>query len=914
MKFNLRLSATTITLLSALILLPSVFGFYYVVEKLESKQQQQSLQNRAENQLQKIESAFLEIIALLRSARSLIELYPELTREEFSRFIYSHPLSDYGITAYEWIPKIPIAKLALWEKNIRSSGQFDFLVNFKANKQNTNITDVFPILYRSSSRLGEANIGDNLAQHEQFSPLILKATQLGSTTLGISNRLNNNELGTLDTSQQSRFMLAAYKNNKLDYNHLLGIVSVAIDLEETINILLGSSLNDLGLCLVVRNKQLLPNMENTLYHSSGKNTQQKCQIDEHSTSSKLLYNLAGQPLVFDFYNLHSNKNDSQFTTSQLALFSMFMAVILGLSYIYSSRRYSLRIEKLITLEQHRLRDMTNDYAKLFTLSVDGIYKATLKGKLIKANPAFAQAFGYTTDNDICQHIEHINQHLYQNADDFDNFIEKLLEDGQVINFEWKANSRHEETVWLTENAYLIQDSNGHPSHYEGFISVISDRKIAETRLIHQAQHDPLTGLLNRTAFVDAIDQHIRQYSLNHCAVFFIDIDRFKTINDSFGHATGDKLLIEVANRLTTAFRTECIARFGGDEFAVFCTNIAHKSDLEQQAQLILDSIDKVFYRGHSTFNITASVGASLLTATCNSSSEALHQADLAMYQVKQNGRANKAIYDTTLSLHVQRRLSLEVALKDALKNREFHLHYQPILSLKTKKIRGFEALLRWSNTTLGQVNPDEFIPILEELNLISAVGDWVMYQAIRELKTLIKQSLNQRIFMNINVSPKQFINTNIAQRITDLLNEFKLKGENLHIEITETQIYSDETQLIAQLQTIKDANVGIFIDDFGTGQSSLGRLVNYPLDGIKLDRSFVKDLQLQSNNAIVLKAAIHMADLLGLSVTAEGIEEQYQADFFNTLGCEYGQGYLFYRPIPAATARELIFQSPHYVA
>jgi len=899
--FKKKLPPLIVTLLVSALLLPAMFGFFYIVDSLEQREQLRSLQNRAQTQFQKIESAFVEITIILQALRSLTEIKPDISRGDFDDYISAQSISDYGISAFEWVPKVKVSQLTDWETNVRSSGQFSFQTNYNPLTQDRRIADIFPIKYSSSNQMHGFNLGNNLAQDSRFAPLLLKAQKSPSVQLAIS---------TQSYDQQppiSRFLLAAYSDDSYSYSSLQGYVGASFNLEEAINVLLGNSLSELNLCLRVTKAQgSAPDL--SVYQSSYQHLHSSCDKEHNAKHSwRIAYNFAGEQLQFNFYDFHSTDSLRFFSATQLATLAFLIAALLSLYYLYSSRRYALKIENLVQLKQERLEDITEDYSKLFMLSVDGIYKASIEGDLLKANPAFSCAFSYASKEQICQRVTDIKSQLHVNADSYQQFIQRLLEQGQVTNYEWQGIGKDNQPVWLIENAYLIKDDSGAPSYYQGFISIISERKQAEQKLLYQAEYDSLTGLRNRASFVRVLDQQIKNHNSGSLAMFFIDIDRFKSINDSFGHAVGDELLIQFAKRLESCFTTGQVARFGGDEFAVFHSQVSSKAHLLQLSQQVLKIMQPSFDFGDdSKLTITASIGTSLLTANCQGATEALLQADLAMYQVKQSGRNNSAIYDISLSLHIERRLKLEILLKEAVANAEFSVVYQPVMELKTQQVAGFEALIRWHSPEFGAVSPVEFIPILEELNLIAPVGAWVMREAVRQLSSFITATGNLQLFINVNVSPKQLIGSDVATLIEQQLFKYKLRSVNINIEVTETQLYTDENTLMQQLHRIDKLGVGIYIDDFGTGHSSLERLVNYPLLGIKLDRSFVSGLQLHSNNAIVLKATVRMADLLGLKVTVEGIEESYQQDFFNLLGCQYAQGYLYNKPLAAEQAAALI--------
>ncbi|MEH6445436.1 MAG: EAL domain-containing protein [Oceanospirillaceae bacterium] len=889
--FKQKLSPIGFTVFVSILLLPCILGFFYALTTLEQREHQRWVQSRAQTQFQKVQSAFSELTSLLQSLRSLVELSPNLTQREFDYFISSQPIADYGIGAFEWIPKVAANNLDNWIAEIKSTGQFNFSSNYNALLQNENIKDVFPIKYSSSSQMEGFSLGNNLAQDNYFAPLLIKAHKATNVQLAITSQ------SRIEQMPISRFLLGAYSGDDLLYADLLGFVGVSFNFEEAINILVGKGLKDLNLCLKV-NKIEKSAKSVKIYHSQLEAVNVRLCDQQMSNYWSRNYSFAGEKLVFSFYDIEKSGVNYFVSASQFATLAFVIALFCCLFYLYTSRKHSLKVEDLIRIKQEHLEDVTADYSNLFMQSIDGLYTANLQGELLKVNPAFSKAFNYENDADICGQIKDIKYQLHADHSRYQQFMDVLLAKGQVTNFEWLGVTSDKQSVWLLENAYLVSDDEGVASHYQGYISIISARKNAELKLQYQAQYDALTGLRNRASFVTYIDHKIEFENEGNFAVFFIDIDRFKSINDSFGHTTGDELLVKFAKRISDRFDHCQVARFGGDEFAIFLDGVADKNHLQELSQRLRAAIQPCFNLARQDkLTVTASIGGSLLTRHCTGSTQALQQADLAMYEVKQQGRNNIAIYDHQLSLQFERRLKLESLLNEAITSNQFYLVYQPIMDLKRLKIAGFETLVRWCNPEVGEVSPTEFIPILEDLNMISQLGSWILEQACEKAAKFVGISDNSELFLNINVSPKQFIFSDIASLLEQQLSKFRLAAKNIHIEVTETEIYAGEETLMRQLQRIHALGIGIYIDDFGTGHSSLERLVNYPLKGIKLDRSFVSGLKLQSNNAIVLEATVRMADLLGLQVTAEGIEEKYQQDFFSVLGCKYAQGYLYDKPL-----------------
>lgn len=608
-----------------------------------------------------------------------------------------------------------------------------------------------------------------------------------------------------------------------------------------------------------------------------------------------------------------------FTDARLSIdekplsFSHILAVLLVLIsglivfYVYRSRRYEYKIESLLKERGQSLKDVRVEYSKLFMLSVDGIYRASLTGNLLKANPAYASAFGYQDEAELCAKVNDIGAQLHQNSLQYSQFIEQLKDEKRVVGFEWQSQDMSGRSIWLLENAYLTQHENGEV-YYEGFISDITQKKKAELALKNQAQMDSLTGLLNRETFVNRVSTYIEHNSAHNSAIFFIDLDKFKTVNDQYGHHVGDELLIEFSRRLKACFMNEdMISRLGGDEFSVFLRSVKNLPRLHELADKVVAGLRKPFaFSNGYNFKISASIGISMLDSNVKNASEGLKQADMAMYEVKRNGRADFFIFNQGLNETERRRSLLEKSLLTALKHSEINIHYQPIVCFVTGKIKGMEALMRWQNGLLGDVSPVEFIPIAEQINLINPFSNWLIHQVCHDLKGLIDASGNQNLFVSINISPKQLLSDQVCDNLLISIELNKLKPKNIKLEITETAIYDQEESVVKQLRRIRSYGIGIYIDDFGTGYSSLERLIQYPFDGLKIDRSFVKNLVPGNSQDVILKASVKMAEMLNLVVVVEGIESHFQYDFFKNLACEFAQGFLLFKPLTVADLTQIL--------
>jgi diguanylate cyclase (GGDEF)-like protein len=433
---------------------------------------------------------------------------------------------------------------------------------------------------------------------------------------------------------------------------------------------------------------------------------------------------------------------------------------------------------------------------------------------------------------------------------------------------------------------------------------------------HAAFHDPLTGLPNRSLFADQLRLAIedcKRHPENSFAVLFLDLDRFKNTNDSLGHSKGDQLLIDIAGRLRTCVGPAAtVARFGGDEFAILMDRLKNPGDAIRLAEKIQQALAEPFGSGRSGGVTTASIGIAFSGVGYESPEDILRDADTAMYRAKDAGKARYEVFDTEMHDRAVVLLRMENDLRRAIEQQEFCVYYQPIVSLETGKLAGFEALVRWQHPERGIVSPEEFIPMAEETGMIVPIGQWVLDQSCILMSRWHQQSpLNRKLVLSVNISGRQLKQPDLIDQVQQAIRNSGLKPCSLKLEITESVLMENAEGAAATLNKLRDLGYHLCIDDFGTGYSSLSYLHNFPVDTLKIDRSFVERIGIDDGKAEITQTIVQLAHHLGMEVVAEGVEETEQMDHLTAMGCQFGQGFLFSRPMDEEAATAFVEMAQH---
>lgn len=537
--------------------------------------------------------------------------------------------------------------------------------------------------------------------------------------------------------------------------------------------------------------------------------------------------------------------------------------------------------------------------KIFENVSEGIMITDEYKKIVMVNPAFEFVTGYTCD-DVVGKTPAVLQSGVHELPFYLEMWEQIRQEGIWQGEIW--NRRKTGDVypeWLT--IVCVTNDEGEVTNYCGIFTDLSERKIVENELEKRLLTDSLTDVSNRFAYIERMDNLLEStsaisHSVQH-AIYFLDLDRFKQINDTLGHAVGDSILIEVANRLKKLLKNkDIIARYGGDEFVITLTNVKNVKEAAKFAEQIISSIEQPMMINDQEVFISTSIGISVYPVDSKNTEELINCADRAMTYSKKNELNGYSFYFDELQTDAQRVLLLDSELRRAIENREFELHFQPKISMENEQIQGLEALVRWNSERLGNVSPAEFITYAEDTGLIIPLSELIIEKACEAVIQM--QQYGWKTSVAINISSIHFKQQNFLESIQTILERYNMPANNFEIEVTERTVMNSANETVSKLVRLKQLGFKISIDDFGTGYSSLSYLVRFPLDCLKIDRSFIQHIGSLDEKQAVVDAIIQMSHRLKMKVVAEGVEQAQQVDILRKMNCDIIQGYYYSKPLP----------------
>ena len=889
-------------LLIMFILMVCIFQY---TQKLEAariasnfERQVNTFHSTLNNQVQ----SHVEIVQMLKG---LFDSSQFITAQEFHTFTQPILKSHHDIQSLEWISFVPSTQRKQFEspENAR-------LIIREPNHKNimvpaTERSEYFPITYIQPLEQNKRALGFDVSANPTALKALLKARDTGKTTITEPIQL------VQDLEKKTGFVLYSpvYHYNKLinsrehTKNSLRGFTAGVLRIEDEIKEVFS----------VFPDAQLFIKIEDQ--------------------SNKLYSNFPDtEPARFNFISLHKTiqihvanrvwtinyKPSADFYYTQLSwaiwwllLGGLVITSLTGVGLLMLSGR-TLRTEELVRTRTQALAESEEQFKELVQAQSAIVWRA---------NPATSQ---FTFVSDEAEKIlgYPVEQWLETNTFWVDHMHEddqkwvpehciKKIDQLKGHTFEYRMWSKTGELIWLKDIVNVII-KNGKVTELVGAMIDITEQKKSEQKIYDLAFYDPLTGLANRRLLLDQLETELSVAKRNHVfgAILFLDLDRFKILNDSLGHHVGDKLLIQMAERINDVLRKEDLAaRLGGDEFVIIIK--AQDPSLEHAAENSLIIAEKIrgileqpYLIDNSEHHCSSSIGIALFPEHDISAAELLQQADKAMYRSKEQGRNTISFFHPNLQKAADNKHFLEQELRIALNNQNFTLHYQPQIN-QSGITTSSEALIRWQHPNHGLISPADFIPAAEETGLIIPLGLWVLNQACQQMRSWLDEGLNLD-HISVNVSSKQFRQTDFVAQIEKIINANKLLASHLFIELTEGVVIDNFKDTIEKMQALKKIGVKISLDDFGTGYSSLAYLKQLPIDQLKIDQSFVRDITSDNNDAIIVETIISMAHNLQFDVIAEGVETQKQKDFLIAKGCSVFQGYYFSRPLPADEFKEFL--------
>lgn len=565
----------------------------------------------------------------------------------------------------------------------------------------------------------------------------------------------------------------------------------------------------------------------------------------------------------------------------------------GEIYQYLSIRSDITARKQM---EDELKRSEEKYRIIAENTSDIISIINLDGEFLYLSPSQKRVWEHTVpDEEIHNLFEWI---VEDDRDIFAYAIQHAFSTRKEYMVECRINTQRNDVIWTESKINPIMDEEGNVTKLLLVTRDVTDRKQSEETIHHLAYHDALTDLPNRRMYVQQLSKEMMQAKRfqSNLAVLFLDLDRFKDVNDSFGHDVGDMLLIEASKRLQACLKPgDVVARLGGDEFTIMQNQLQDQNEATALAEQIMNQLQRPFELDGHVFNVSCSIGIALYPQDGDNPEDLLKRADTALYTVKSRGKNGYDFFDPTMEAKSLERILMENEMRKAIEQEQFQIYYQPKIDIATSAMTGMEALVRWVHPELGIIPPNRFIPIAEETGMILALGEWILKQACKQNKIWHDQGYTLKV--SVNLSARQIYQKDLVEMIKDILRETNLSPDWLELEITES-IFVKMEEATAVLQQIRDIGIQISIDDFGTGYSSFSYIKSLPVDTIKIDASFIRDIHHNQESQAIVKAIVTIAQSLNMNVIAEGIELHDQVAALKENGCDHGQGYLFSKPLP----------------
>jgi diguanylate cyclase (GGDEF)-like protein/PAS domain S-box-containing protein len=604
---------------------------------------------------------------------------------------------------------------------------------------------------------------------------------------------------------------------------------------------------------------------------------------------------------------HGSITAGMVITSMLVIIKQFLVIIDNKNLLQDISVLNYELEDKVKRRTRELEESQQRYKSLFEQNSSAVYSLDLEGKITSINSACEKLIGYPSEEILDTSVFDL---LDKEGKEISlSYFSRVVDEGSQT-FEIPFTTKDKTKLELEVTGVPIKVDNVVIGMY-GIIKDITENKKSRQKIHHMAFHDSLTGLPNRRLFQNTLEQllaDLKNTSLK-AAVMYIDLDRFKGINDTLGHEMGDQLLVAVSNRLKNCLRnTDLIARQGGDEFTVLLPNLISKSDAATVAEKIINALNEAFLINEQELAVSGSIGIAIFPEDGKDSVTLMKNADAAMYRVKDEGKNGYQLYTSEINEIAAKKFTLEKNLKQALKQNELLLYYQPQVDVRSNKIIGAEALVRWKHPKLGLISPGEFIPLAEETGLILPMSEWILKTACSQMKLWLNKGY-ELPKIGVNISPKQFQLNNFIETISGILKDTGLKGEYLDFEITESIAMQKENEVISKILELRRMGSTVSIDDFGTGYSSLSYLKKFPITTLKIAQQFVSEIQSDSDEEAIVSAIIAMAKNLNLNIIAEGVETEAHVKFLGNQNCHIMQGYFFNRPMPAEEFEEILRKS-----